>query len=59
MLTPNEKAAWWRPPERWRQGPNESSTSEDLKFGAGVTLALSVPVLLVLIFLFALAKSFG
>jgi hypothetical protein len=43
----NKKAAWWRP-ELKAEDPNESSSSEDLKFGLGLLFALGFPVIVVL-----------
>lgn len=47
-MTPNEKAAWWRPVVK-TSDPNESSSSDDIKWGLAILFALGLPVMLVLL----------
>jgi hypothetical protein len=47
MNAPNEKAAWWRPSYK-PSDPNESSSTDDIKWGLGILFSLGLPVLVVL-----------
>jgi len=56
-MAPNEKAAWWRP-EFNSENPNESGSSDDIKWGLGILFALGFPVVVVLLVIALVVSAF-